>query len=117
MLPRLSNGQQVFIEITNPTHGGIGWELGRRLWSPVYSKKSDGTQSRTRTWRIMENINVGDLILHLVFQDGGYQFAGISLTAARVQQTNNEPPQPDQWGHMPPYQYIELSNYYSFPNP
>ena len=27
----------VYIELSNPIHGGEGWELGEVLWSPVAS--------------------------------------------------------------------------------
>jgi len=36
MLPELEEGQNVFIEITNPIHGGERWEFGICLWSPRY---------------------------------------------------------------------------------
>ncbi|MEN2666830.1 hypothetical protein ACRW9N_05180 [Listeria aquatica] len=27
----------IFIELTNPIHGGEGWKIGEVLWSPVAS--------------------------------------------------------------------------------
>jgi len=32
MLPELKNNQKVYIEITNPIHGGPGWSFGSFLW-------------------------------------------------------------------------------------
>ena len=60
MLPKLSADQNVFIEITNLEHGGMGWELGSCLWSPVNDKGG------SRAWQLMGNAKIGDIIIHLV---------------------------------------------------
>lgn len=112
MLPRLRSGQQAFIEITNSIHGGSGWELGKRLWSPVYSKNNS-----QKSWKIMERVKNEDLIIHLVNQDNVYHFSGISFAAGGIRITEAEPPSPDEWANMSPYQYVELSDFFEFPNP
>jgi len=39
MLPELKQTQSVFVEITNPIHGGAGWEFGSCLWSPARDRR------------------------------------------------------------------------------
>jgi len=105
MLPELNPGQNVYVEITNPSHGGAGWELGTRLWSPVYSK------ARAKSWQIMERLKPGDLVLHLVTTVNRYHWAGISQVSARLAVVEDEPPRPSRWAGMSPYQRVSLENY------
>ncbi|MCC7572404.1 MAG: hypothetical protein KO464_03340 [Candidatus Methanofastidiosum sp.] len=68
MLPKLNNNQSVWVEITNPIHGGKGWEFGTCLWSPVYSNSKNG--NKIKSWKIMEKISPGDIILNFEKKTG-----------------------------------------------
>lgn len=105
MLPDLNSNQNVFIEITNLQHGGRGWELGTCLWSPVKDKGG------SRAWRLMNTINQGDLIIHLVYIKKTYHFYGISLTTSSLIETENQPDDATHWSKMNPYQRINLSSF------
>ncbi|PKM73909.1 MAG: hypothetical protein CVU91_02350 [Firmicutes bacterium HGW-Firmicutes-16] len=108
----LKPGQQVFIEITNPVHGGVGWEFGQCLWSP--SKNTIGRDS----WALMRNVNKDDLIIHLLkTKNKGYAFSGVSIANTEYSTVNSEPPQPDKWRDSVPYYRIELSNFMLFSMP
>jgi hypothetical protein len=111
MLPKLKPVQRVFIEITNPIHGGVGsdWELGKRLWSPLYDSGNN------EKWKIMRQIRIDDIILHLVKVDGvDYQVTGMSVVNSNHKITKEAPPVPGDWGGKSHYQYILLSNYSEF---
>jgi hypothetical protein len=47
-----------WIEITNPVHGGNGWEFGTCLWSPISNKGG------VKSWELMTQIKPGDIIFH-----------------------------------------------------
>ena len=110
LLPHINSNQKAFIEITNPEHGGAGWELGSTLWSPVYSNKHN-KENKTKTWQIMEQVKPGDLIVHLVKLKNGYHWTGISFAASSISTVNDEPPKPSKWAGMSPYQRISLEQY------
>ncbi len=86
MLPKFPDNSQVFIEITDLEHGGLGWELGSCLWSPVFDKGG------SKAWKLKENASIGDTILHLVDINGQYHWYGISIANSNLIVTNNEPP-------------------------
>lgn len=103
MLPKLENNQNVFIEITNSTHGGIGWEIGSCLWSPMFDAR------KARAWKIMEDINLGDVIIHLVDINGLYHWTGISVTSSSIIQNLDEPSDAGEWKGKYPYQKVNLT--------
>lgn len=85
-------------------HGGKGWEFGSCLWSPVFSK---GDRKR-KSWRLMENVNIGDIVLHLLKIKGIYHWTGISLACSKTIETSIEPPEPAIWRDQAPYQRINI---------
>lgn len=103
MLPELSTNQRVYIEITNPTHGGQGWGLGDCLWSPVYDNRN------AKSWKIMENIKQGDIVIHLVIINGEYCWVGISIAKSGIIQDLSSPPKAGNWENMYPYQRVNLN--------
>jgi len=111
MFYQLKNGQSVFAEITNPIHGGLGWEFGTCMWSPV--KNHAGVNS----WALMREVKPGDLIIHLLKLEHEYKFVGVSIAESACQIINVEPTIPDKWKAMAPYYRIDLANYYSFQKP
>ncbi|MBT4110869.1 hypothetical protein HOE37_03365 [Candidatus Woesearchaeota archaeon] len=111
MLPKLKEGQSVFLEITNPAHGGSGWEFGSCLWSPV--KDRGGSEA----WKIMKEVQVGDIIIHLLKSDEGYVWAGVSMVVTPLIQTIDEPPRPERWTNMSPYQRINLGQFNNLISP
>jgi hypothetical protein len=114
MLPKL-NSNSAFIEVTNEIHGGKGWEFGVCLWSPVYSKSKSGKASKS--WKILETVKEGDIIIHLLDSPLGYQFKGISKAEGRLHLVQHEPPVPGKWGGSSQYQRIELWGYSDFDKP
>lgn len=104
--------QQIYAEITNPIHGGLGWGLGYCLWVP----KRD--ISGGDTWAIMREVKPNDLIVHLVKrkETEGYKFCGVSLVKKSFKEVNFEPPKPGDYRGMNPFYRIELSNYMAFDN-
>jgi len=97
--------QSVFVEITNPVHGGNGWEFGNCLWSPV--KDSRGAKS----WQIMESVKQNDLIIHLLKRNDGYYLSGVSIARSQLVELEDSPPKPGKWGNMSSYQRIDLDNF------
>lgn len=111
MLPQIRENQNIYIEITNLQHGGLGWELGTCLWSPKYSK------SFSQTWKLMKQVKIDDIIIHLVKLDNQYYFYGISTVSSELIETNEEPPLSDKWADMKPYQRINLGNFNKIDHP
>jgi hypothetical protein len=70
-----------YIEITNPVHGGAGWEFGTCLWSPVTNKGG------SKSWELMREIATGDIVYHLLKDrpGAGYFLVGASRAAAPAQ--------------------------------
>ena len=105
MLPELNYNQNVFIEIGNLQHGGQGWELGTCLWSP---KRDRGNN---RAWLLMNEIQQGDIIIHLIDINNAYNLYGLSTASSGLIPVPNEPPAAGDWADMAPYQRINLSNF------
>jgi len=105
MLPNLKPDQSVFLEITNPIHGGPGWEFGSCLWSPM--KDKGGSEA----WKVMNDTTPGDMIIHLLKLEEGYVWAGVSKAITSLTQSIDEPPRPDRWANMSPYQRINVGQY------
>lgn len=96
---------KIFAEITNPTHGGHGWEFGSCLWSPVKNKIG------ANTWKIMTQVSPGDLIIHFLKQKQRYYWVGISYAASQSQVRPEEPPSAGVWKGYGDYYYIPLKQY------
>lgn len=101
----------IFIELTNPTHGGVGWEFGTCLWSPV--KNSAGGDS----WAIMRKPEKGDIIIHSYNTSSKpHKLQGLSIVDQKYYITDVEPSLADEWGGYGSYYRIELTNYTEFKN-
>lgn len=102
--------QKVYAEITNPIHGGLGWNLGYCLWVPTRDK------SGSDSWAIMREVSPNDLIIHLVKRNekDGYKFCGVSLAKESYNKVESEPPRPGKYKGMSPYYRIELDSYMPF---
>lgn len=107
MLPELNSNQKVFIEITNPVHGGNGWEFGTCLWSPVYNVAGQ------RSWERMTKISPSDIIIHLLDDGKEYRWAGVSTALAAAEILDNEPPKADRWSGRTYYYRVDLTNFQS----
>ena len=96
-----------FVEITNPIHGGAGWEFGSCLWSPVTNK---GGQ---KSWELMAEPRPSNLVFHLLKekQGAGYFLTGASRVSTVPQVIQTPPPEPDRWGDMAPYYRIPLEQF------
>lgn len=111
MLPELNATQNVYIEITNPVHGGSGWEFGSCLWSPAKDK------SGGKAWKIMEEVKPDDIILHLLKKQNRYYWVGVSKADSKLFEVNSEPPKPSRWADMLPYQRINIKQFTSLKKP
>lgn len=89
-----------FLELTNPTHGGEGWELGEKLWSPVGS-----------SWNIMRSPQPGDIVIHSIKKAGKrHHFFGISTVKSSFRETTITPPIPGKWNNYDKYYQINLED-------
>ena len=102
-----------WIEITNPVHGGNGWEFGTCLWSPISNKGG------AKSWELMNQIKPGEIIFHLLktSKGRGYFFVAHSVAANKAQTISNEPPEPDRWSGMSPYYRVPLSGFSKLKKP
>lgn len=94
----------VFIELTNPIHGGEGWELGEVLWSPVASSWNN----------IMKSPKKGDIVLHSIKdkkRNKNHRLWGVSEVASSYKIISNSPPIPDTWEGYESYYQIPLKHY------
>lgn len=105
MLPPLIPGQKVFIEITNPVHGGNGWEFGTCLWSPVYNKAGH------RSWETMRKVSPSDIVIHLLHNKKEYNFAGVSKVTAAAEIITSEPPKAERWSGRESYYRVDLTQF------
>ncbi|MEK4822630.1 MULTISPECIES: HNH endonuclease [Priestia] len=110
MLIDLGN-KNAFVEVTNLEHGGLGWELGRCLWSPVKNRGG------SRSWEIMNKVSKGDIIFHIVKLEGVYQWKGISIVTTPSKLLKASPPKPTKWFGMGPYYRIDLEEYLELNTP
>lgn len=109
----LNKGQQVFVELTNSEHGGEGWDFGECLWSPVYCFVK-GIESTNKSWKIMETVNPGDLIIHSLKTSLGQQFTGVSIVRTSQIVTNTEPVLAGCFRGHKSYYKFQLQNYSGF---
>lgn len=102
-----------WIEITNPVHGGLGWEFGTCLWSPVHDR------SGKKAWKMMEEVEPGDVIFHFLkpTKQQGHHFWGHSVAEDSAQIINHPPPEPLQWANQAPYYRIPVASFNSLNTP
>lgn len=100
---KISENSNVYMEITNPVHGGEGWELGEVLWSPA-----------TSNWKIMTEIKPGDIIIHSMSSGKPHQLVGMSRVKRSVYIMPHEPLKPGKWAGYEKYYRIELQEYSNF---
>lgn len=97
----------VYIELSNPIHGGEGWELGEVLWSPVAS-----------SWNtIMRKPKEGDMILHSIKdkkRNINHRLWGCSQVAGSYKILSSPPPIPANWDGYDEYYQIPLKHYTEF---
>lgn len=103
--------KNAYVEVTHESHGGKGWELGTCLWVPVYGK--DGKKH----WRIMEEIDKGDIIFHFIRINNVYSWVGTSIATGRAIKTDTSPPEPGEYGNRPPYYRVPLGHYIPLEEP
>lgn len=102
---------EVFLEMTNKVHGGLGWELGKCLWSP--EKSIDNRD----TWKTMRDLQVDDLVIHSVKTIKGHKIIGISKVKNTCRVVNVQPPIADKWAGYGTYYRVELKEYKEIENP
>lgn len=96
----------IFIELTNPVHGGEGWELGEVLWSPCAS-----------SWNVMKLPKEGDLIIHSVKgskKGKNHMFWGYSIVRSSYSEVEVAPPIPGKWAGHDKYFRIPLYAFQEF---
>jgi hypothetical protein len=101
--PLIPTGQSAWIELhTGDTaHGGPGWELGRRIWSPT------ATRSGADRYSTMRAVKPGDLILHVTHG----QLTSFSYAATAFTETTDLPPEPGEWSHAKSVYYVDLRDH------
>jgi hypothetical protein len=115
MLPDFAAFQNVWVEITGSDneHGGIGWEFGTCLWSPM---RDQGGGRRYDTMLLPQQ---GDLVLHFYkFPWEGAppqtRFCGISTVQSPCQVVHHQPPTPGRWAGEEYYR-LNLNGYQELP--
>ena len=103
MLPVLTLNQNAFIEISNLQHGGLGWEFGTCLWSPEKNK------AKQASWKLMEEIKPGDIILHFAKIKNNQNWYGISIANSNLEKNLASPTTPGKWVNLAPYQRVNLT--------
>lgn len=107
-----SKERKVYIEFTNPEHGGEGWGLGEVLWSPAKSK------SGSDSWKVLKQIEPGDVVLHSVKLPGKeHMLKGASIVKAPYVEVDSAPPRPGRWAEYDKYLRVSLQSYSSFSSP
>lgn len=91
-------------------HGGLGWELGRWLWSPTTSR--DGAER----YGIMEQPQPGDQVFHLVAGVASTEprrrvLFGVSRVVSAAERTSTKPPLVGAWGEAEAYFRIGLADF------
>ena len=108
----LGNDQSVYIELTNPIHGGEGWDFGEFLWSPT--RNNIGGDS----WGILRKLKPGDIVIHsLKFPGKNHEFVGVSLVKGKCIETCSEPFNPGRWKGYYKYYKVPLQFYSPFQKP
>ncbi len=99
----------VWVEMSkDPIHGGLGWELGSRLWSPNHAKPNkNGVVRRQPYWSLLHNVKKGDTVIHLK----GQQFVGVSTAASDFYLTSSKPPQSGDWDYAEEFKVVDLENF------
>lgn len=96
----------IWIEITNPVHGGLGWEFGSCLWSPVENKAG------VKAWEILRKVSPGDIVYHFLKKNSdGHHLVGRSTVSSLAQIRKEEPPESGTWSKRGRYYRIELVNF------
>lgn len=107
----LKMGEEIFLEATNRTHGGTGWELGRCLWSP--EKAKDGKDR----WKVMRDLQVDDLVIHSVKTSKGHMVIGSSKVDSTYTVNGVEPPCARKWGGYGTYYRVDLKDFQKLKKP
>lgn len=102
----------VFIELTNPIHGGEEWSFGKALWSPTKAKNGHDR------YKTMRDVKPGDIIIHsLSIKNKPHTLVGVSEAASAAQIIDEEPLFPGRWSKEKGYNAyyrIKLKNYSAF---
>lgn len=105
MNSNLNVGNEVFLEMTNKVHGGVGWELGKCLWSP---EKAKGNKD---SWKTMRDLQVDDLVIHSVKASKGHMIVGMSKVENACTVVDVEPPSANEWSGYGTYYRVDLKDY------
>jgi hypothetical protein len=97
---------QVWIEAASGRdhHGGVGWELGRCIWSPTHDRLG-----RTQKYGIMNAPSVGDPVINC----SAGLIVGISRVCRAAESTASGPPNPGAWGYARSFFRLNLDDYVS----
>jgi hypothetical protein len=95
---------QVWIEAASGRdgHGGVGWELGRCIWSPAHDRLG-----RTQKYGIMTAPSVGDPVINCSVG----LIIGISRVCRLAESTTSGPPNPGVWGYARSFFRLNLDEY------
>lgn len=115
----LKEDQNVYLELTNPIHGGEGWDFSEVLWSPVKSKEGKNQSGEIvpsrDIWGVMREPKAGDIIIHSLKRPGKpHRFVGVSKVKTRYNVVDVEPPVAGKWAGYGSYYKIPLQSYSKF---
>jgi len=107
----LDMGNEVFLEMTNKVHGGVGWGLGKCLWSP------EKTKDNKDRWKVMRGLQVDDLVIHSVKTRKGHMVIGTSKVESSSRIVDVEPPSANEWSGYGTYYRVDLKDYKQLEKP
>jgi hypothetical protein len=98
---------EVWIEAASgrDSHGGVGWELGRCIWSPAHDRLG-----RTQKYGIMSAPRVGDVVVNC----SAGTIVGVSRVCRSAETTTSGPPNPGPWGYARSFFRLNLDDYLQF---
>ena len=102
-----------FIETTSDDHdhGGLGWEYGKCLWSPVLDNGG------AKRYEVMHEPSVGDLVIHFYREKGKRYIHGQSVVSKSCYIAKTRPPDPASWSYSENFYRIDLKGFKKFDNP
>ena len=102
-----------FIETTSDDHehGGLGWEYGKCLWSPIVDAGG------AKRYESMNEPKEGDLVIHFYREGNKRYIHGQSFISKGCYITKDRPPHPADWGYASEFYRIDLKDFRKFDNP
>lgn len=105
----------MFLEMSrDENHGGQGWSFSTCAWSPT---KKQGRGGSWPFWSKIQDVRIGDNILHLRGVIPHAAFVGYSTAITDGYETTARPPLAGEWDYADTFYRADLADYVAFPAP